>query len=65
MSWKKGKRVRVEFISRDIVFHMSPTPVSALEKRIRDTKISGSGYGVNIPDHFSESLETVIRVKNT
>jgi hypothetical protein len=30
---------------------------------IRDGKKSGSG--MNIPDHFSESLGTVFRVKNT
>jgi hypothetical protein len=24
-----------------------------------------SGSGMNIPDHFAESLETVFRVKNT
>jgi len=30
---------------------------------IRDGKKSGSG--MNIPDHFSESLETVFRVENT
>jgi hypothetical protein len=40
---------------------------------IRDGKKSGSGMeknpdpgsGMNIPDHFSESLETVFRAKNT
>jgi hypothetical protein len=30
---------------------------------IRDGKKSGSG--MNIPDHFSESLETVFWIKNT
>jgi hypothetical protein len=34
------------------------TPVSGKRKK------SGSGFGMNIPDHFSESLETVFRVKN-
>jgi hypothetical protein len=29
----------------------------------RDGKKSGAG--MNIPDYFSESLETVLRVKNT
>jgi hypothetical protein len=28
-------------------------------------KESGSGSGINNPDHISESLETIFRVKNT
>ncbi len=32
---------------------------------IRDGKKSGSGSGMNIPDHISEILETVFWVKNT
>ncbi len=39
------------------------TPVSGI--RIRDGKKSLSGSGMNIPDYYSESLETVCRVKNT
>jgi hypothetical protein len=31
--------------------------------RIRDGKKSGSGSGMNIPDHFSETLETVVGKK--
>jgi hypothetical protein len=34
------------------------TPGSGMGKK------SGSGTGMDIPDHFSESLETVFRVKN-
>jgi hypothetical protein len=36
-----------------------PDPGSEIEKN-QDHK-----YGMNIPDHFSESLETVFGVKNT
>jgi hypothetical protein len=32
---------------------------------IRDGEKFGSGSGMNITDYFSESLETVFRVKNT
>jgi hypothetical protein len=32
--------------------------------RIRDTEVKcGSGSGLNIPDHFSESLQTVFWIK--
>jgi hypothetical protein len=30
---------------------------------IRDRKKSGSGYGMNIPDHLSKSLETEFGLK--
>jgi hypothetical protein len=39
-----------------------PDPV-LFDPGIRDGKKSGSG--MNIPDHFSESLETVFRAKDT
>jgi hypothetical protein len=44
---------------RDPMLFLTPGSV------IRDGKKIGSGSGINIPNNFPESLETVLRVKNT
>jgi hypothetical protein len=53
-------RIRV----RDLVPFSPLDPGSGMGKKIK-IRIRDPESGMNIPDHISESLETLFRVKNT
>ncbi len=67
MDIKRFQKFNKRFIFRKTLSIADPDPGSGalltLGSGIRKGK--KSGFGMNIPDHFSESLETVFRVINT